>query len=305
MLVAALLIVILVAGGEEGSGVRSPRGVDVDADEPRPPLAPPTVEASARPFTVMLQWGAPEGDADRLVVYRDGDRLAPIEPSRTRFVDDSVLPAVRYTYVIEAVVGGKASKSDAIRVKTPPAPLGMARLDGTFTVDLRDTSHYGFSSFPGDIQSGWRFKPKCRRGGCDVTWKDAQGVALAGVLKNTGARYEGTATTRLASCGDLRGIGNRHGEDRGRQGRVGSRRVARDEDRRHVRRTLPGTARMRGLGSRLPGHGHADRLTSVSRGDVPRVRSERPFMVLQATSRSADGPGTCPNMRNVPHERRR
>jgi hypothetical protein len=62
---------------------------------------------------------------------------------------------------------------------------------------------------------------------------------------------------------------------------------------------------MRGLGSRLPGHGHADRLTSVSRGDVPRVRSERPFMVLQATSRSADGPGTCPNMRNVPHERRR
>jgi hypothetical protein len=208
ILVAALLIVILVTGGEEGSGVRSPRGVDVDPEEPRPALAPPTsVEASARPFAVLLQWEAPEGDADRLVVYRDGDRLAPLEPSRTRFVDDSVLPAVRYTYVIEAVLDGKASKSDAIRVKTPPALLGMARLDGTFTVDLRDTSHYGFSSFPGDIQSGWRFKPKCRRGACDVTWKDAQGVALAGVLENTGARYEGTATTRLASCGDLRGSG--------------------------------------------------------------------------------------------------
>lgn len=208
VLVAALLIVILVTGGEERSGVRSPRGVDVDPEEPRPALAPPTsVEASARPFAVLLQWEAPEGDADRLAVYRDGDRLAPLEPSRTRFVDDSVLPAVRYTYVIEAVVDGKASKSDAIRVKTPPAPLGMARLEGTFTVDLRDTSHYGFSSFPGDIQSGWRFKPKCRRGACDVTWKDAQGVALAGVLENTGARYEGTATTRLASCGDLRGSG--------------------------------------------------------------------------------------------------
>jgi len=208
MLIAALLIVILVTGSEEGSSVRSPRGVDVDPDEPRPVVAPPTsVEASARPFAVMLQWAAPEGDADRLVVYRDGDRLAPLEPNRTRFVDDSVLPAVRYTYVIEAVVGGKASKSDAIRVKTPPAPLGMARLDGTFTVDLRDTSHYGFSSFPGDIQSGWRFKPKCRRGACDVTWKDAQGVALAGVLENTGPRYEGTATTRLASCGDVRGSG--------------------------------------------------------------------------------------------------
>ena len=47
----------------------------------------------------------------------------------------------------------------------------------------------------------------CRRGACDVTWKDAQGVALAGVLENTGPRYEGTATTRLASCGDLRGSG--------------------------------------------------------------------------------------------------
>lgn len=205
MLVAALLIGIVVLGGEEGSGVRSPRGVDPDE---RPALAPPTaVEASARPFAVMLRWAAPEGEADRLVVYRDGDRLAPLEPNRTGFVDDSVLPAVRYTYVIEAVLDGKASKSDPIRVKTPPASLGMARLDGTFTVDLRDTSHYGFSSFPGDIQSGWRFKPKCRRGACDVMWKDAQGVALAGVLKNTGPRYEGTATTRVASCGDLRGSG--------------------------------------------------------------------------------------------------
>ena len=92
-------------------------------------------------------------------------------------------------------------------MKTPPAPLGMARLDGTFTVELRDTSHYGFSSFPGNIQSGWRFKPKCRQGVCDVTWKDAQGVALAGVLQNAGPRYEGTATTRLASCGELRGSG--------------------------------------------------------------------------------------------------
>jgi hypothetical protein len=205
MLVAALLIGIVVLGGEEGSGVRSPRGVDPDE---RPAIAPPTsVEASVRPFAVRVRWAATEGEADRLVVYRDGDRLAPLEPDRTGFVDDSVLPAVRYTYVIEAVLDGKASKSDPIRVKTPPAPLGMARLDGTFTVDLRDTSHYGFSSFPGDIQSGWRFKPKCRRGVCDVTWKDAQGVALAGVLKNTGPRYEGTATTRVASCGDLRGSG--------------------------------------------------------------------------------------------------
>lgn len=206
MLVAALLIGILVLGGEEGSGVRSPRGVD--PVEPPPALTPPiSVEASARPFAVTLRWTAPEGEADRLVVYRDGDRRAPLEPNRTGFVDDSVLPAVRYTYVIAAVADGKASKSDPIRVKTPPAPLGMARLDGTFTVDLRDTSHYGFSSFPGDIQSGWRFKPKCRRGACDVTWKDAQGVALAGVLENTGPRYEGTATTRLASCGELRGSG--------------------------------------------------------------------------------------------------
>ncbi len=206
MLVAALLIGILVLGGEEGSGVRSPRGVD--PVEPPPALTPPTsVEASARPFAVTLRWTAPEGEADRLVVYRDGDRRAPLEPNRTGFVDDSVLPAVRYTYVIAAVADGKASKSDPIRVKTPPAPLGMARLDGTFTVDLRDTSHYGFSSFPGDIQSGWRFKPKCHRGACDVTWKDAQGVALAGVLENTGPRYEGTATTRLASCGELRGSG--------------------------------------------------------------------------------------------------
>jgi hypothetical protein len=207
VLVAGLLIGILVLrGGEEGTGARPPRGVD--PVEPPPALGPPTsVEASARPFAVTLRWAAPEGEADQLVVYRDGDRLAPLEPNRTGFVDDTVLPAVHYTYVVEAVADGKASKSDPIRVKTPPAPLGMARLDGTFTVDLRDTSHYGFSSFPGDLQSGWRFKAKCRRGACDVAWMDAQGFALAGKLDKTGPRYEGTATTRLASCGDLRGSG--------------------------------------------------------------------------------------------------
>ncbi|HET7928685.1 MAG TPA: hypothetical protein VFM40_03960 [Actinomycetota bacterium] len=206
-LVAVLLTAVMLLGGEEGSGVRrTPRGVD--PTEQPPLLTPPTsVEASARPFAVMLRWAAPEGEADQLVVYRDGDRLATLEPNRTRFADDSVLPAVRYTYVVEAVLSGDTVKSDPIRVKTPPAPIGMARLEGTFTVDLDDTSHYGFSSFPGDIQSGWRFKPTCHRGACDVTWKDAQGVALAGELENTGARYEGTATTRLASCGDLRGSG--------------------------------------------------------------------------------------------------
>jgi hypothetical protein len=205
MVVAALLTAILVIGGKEKSVVRSPRGVD---PVEQLALAPPTaVEASARPFAVTLRWATPEGEADRLVVYRDGDRLAPLEPNRTRLVDDSVLPAVRYTYVVEVIVDEKASKSDPLRVKTPPAPVGMARLDGTFTVDLRDTSHYGFSSFPGDIQSGWRFKPKCRHDACDVMWKDTQGLALAGVLNNTRARYEGTATSRLASCRDLHGSG--------------------------------------------------------------------------------------------------
>lgn len=206
-LVAALLIVVVLLGGEEGSGVRrSPRGVD-PVEQPPAPAPPTSFEASARPFVIKLTWAAPDGEADQLVVYRDGDRLTTLEPNRTGFSDDSVLPAVRYTYVIEAVLDGDTLKTDPVRVKTPPAPLGMARLEGTFTVDLRDTAHYGFSSFPGDIQSGWRFKPKCRRGACDVTWKDAQGVALAGVLTNTGPRYEGTATTRLASCGDLRGSG--------------------------------------------------------------------------------------------------
>ena len=59
MLVAALLIVVMVLGGEEGSGVRSPRGVDPE-EQPRA-LAPPTsAEASARPFAVMLRWVAPD-----------------------------------------------------------------------------------------------------------------------------------------------------------------------------------------------------------------------------------------------------
>ena len=129
------------------------------------------------------------------------------EPGDTTFVDDSALPATRYTYVVESVHDGRFLRSETIRVKTPPASLSLARLDGVYAIDARNTSHFGLTGVVNNLASGWRFRPVCRRGPCDVTWKDAQRNPLSGRLERSGAHYEGTGSSKFATCGNVSSMG--------------------------------------------------------------------------------------------------
>jgi hypothetical protein len=47
----------------------------------------------------------------------------------------------------------------------------------------------------------------CRRGPCSVTFKDVQGNPLSGKLERTGARYEGTGSSKFGTCGNVTSTG--------------------------------------------------------------------------------------------------
>ena len=102
---------------------------------------------------------------------------------------------------------GRFLRSETIRVKTPPASLSLARLDGIYAIDARNTSHFGLTGVVNNLASGWRFRPVCRRGPCDVTWKDVQGNPLSGRLERSGVHYEGTGSSKFATCGNVSSVG--------------------------------------------------------------------------------------------------
>ena len=127
-------------------------------------------------------------------VTRDGTYVGSVGADGKRFVDDSVLPTVTYRYEVEGVASEARSNPAPVRVKTPKAPLGVARLQGVFNVRFVKTSSYGVNGIPEKTSQGWRFTPKCDAGACTTEWNDIHWKALGGTLKRTGASYSATTT---------------------------------------------------------------------------------------------------------------
>jgi hypothetical protein len=216
LIVAGGIIALLTLGG--GDGQARPEDLGDDGQVPpetigngAPAVEPASnvtaVEAEAKPFAVRLDWVAPEGEVEALVVLRDGARVGRLDPGETTFLDRSALPATRYSYVVQSVRDGEFVRSEPLRVKTPPAPLSLARLDGVYAIDARSTSHFGFTGVADEFASGWRFRPVCRRGPCSVTFKDVQGNPISGRLERTRARYEGAGSSKFGTCGNVTSTG--------------------------------------------------------------------------------------------------
>ena len=205
LIVAGGLVALRQSGGDDDGARPETGGNDAPSVELSSTVT--DVEAEPKPFAVRLSWTAPEGEVEGIVVLRDGARVGRAEPGVTTFVDDSALPATRYTYVVESVHDGRFLRSETIRVKTPPASLSLARLDGVYAIDARNTSHFGLTGVVNNLASGWRFRPVCRRGPCDVTWKDVQGNPLSGRLERSGVHYEGTGSSKFATCGNVSSVG--------------------------------------------------------------------------------------------------
>lgn len=213
LLVAIVAVVIalgavgltaVVAGDGDGPGdLAIPT-----SQTPSPPAelsAAQDLDAKARPYRVVLTWATPSTLPERAhyEVRRDDTHVGDVDPPTHRFVDDDVVPGERYRYEVRVVTSdGTFSDPAVVRVRTPLPPIVEARLQGTFDVKSRFTAKSGYGNYdaPG---FGWRFRPKCGDGPCDVALADILHDELRITLRRSGGTYRGTYTGKFTlACGN-------------------------------------------------------------------------------------------------------
>lgn len=202
---AALIAGIVIAGaGVAVALVLSQGDRDVstvaEATTPSPSpsptiLAPAGLTAEAGAFSVELRWTQPLGGGTEIRgfnVYRDGVFTGFVTQANTTFTDEEVAPGKDYTYEVAALGSGLLSEKVSVPVKTTIPPLGQARLGGIYNVRLKDTFHSGFDTFSGGYTDGWRFRPRCATGSCDVVWINMNDRDLRARFTRKGRTYRGS-----------------------------------------------------------------------------------------------------------------
>ncbi len=207
-LIMASVAVALSRGGNDHARAGTPTSTSSPSPGPSiPPLpaAPQSLSAHAKSFAVSLTWepGVGGGTVGGYTVYRDHKAVGVVQSGGSSYVDKTALPKSGYLYEVEAygigsdvVSAGRAS----IQVHTPTAPPSTAVLTGIFNVHLHLTSSYGLSGV-GDTSAGWRFKPTCDEGPCNVQLLDIHHTLPPTQLTRKGAVYEGSGSAVLGTCG--------------------------------------------------------------------------------------------------------
>ena len=179
---------LLLAACDSGGG--SVEGESKPA--PKTLLPPVGFSATADGFSVHLSWSADPASAkiEGYEIHRNGRPLTSPSGTSTSYTDTQVRPGKTYAYEIRSTGVSASSEpvTDEVKIKTPS--LAEARLEGDFGVTTRIVSQSGYSSFE-RTDTGWRFKPKCRRGPCDVVWRDVLLDNLKSILKQDGKKYTG------------------------------------------------------------------------------------------------------------------
>jgi hypothetical protein len=187
LLVAApLALAACDSGGGESEGESKPA--------PKVLLPPVGFSATADGLSVKLSWSADPASAqiDGYEVRKNGRLLVSPTGSSTSYIDTEVRPGKTYAYEIRSKGITKTSTSepatDEVKIRTPP--LSEARLEGDFGITTRVVSESGYSTFERN-DTGWRFDPKCRKGPCDVVWRDVLLDNVKAILKQKGKKYSG------------------------------------------------------------------------------------------------------------------
>jgi hypothetical protein len=211
LVTAAIVILVLVAFGialvqdssSDDASVSAVNGSSVSPQPlvPAPPAAPIGVEASAKPFAVVLRW-SPDGSAGPIegyTIYRNGREIGTVTGDGAgRFVDDETLPRLTYVYAVAAFGEDElASEPTEIRVTTPTGPVAAARVEGTFAVKIDERSTFGYATSGGDASGGWTFTPRCDEGPCDVKVDRILRKASTVMLERRSARYRATGRAEL------------------------------------------------------------------------------------------------------------
>ena len=164
-----------------------------------PELGAPTgLTANRAAFRVRLDWEGSDGEVKIYRITRNGDVVATVPTGRTHWLDTGVFPESRYRYAVRALDAfGVPSRPTTIAVRTPSAPLALARVQGLYNVTLTTESKFGYGKFSARHNTGWRFVPVCDEGACDVDWRDTSSHELAARVDRIGASYEGSDSGRF------------------------------------------------------------------------------------------------------------
>jgi hypothetical protein len=203
LLVVAIVAAVAVSAAKKGSPVAAS---SPSAPAPPRPSAPSALQAKVGPFKVVLSWSPSTGEFIGYRILRDGGAIDVVAAPSTTYTDTRVLPTGTYSYGVEAYTqGGDNSEQAVLQVKTPKAPLSAARLTGVYDVRLTPKSQFGFTSTLGPERDGWRFKPVCSNGVCDVAWNELGHKDLGAKLKRSGVSYHGTDPSSIT--GRCSGVG--------------------------------------------------------------------------------------------------
>jgi hypothetical protein len=174
--------------------------------------APEGVSATADGFSVVLMWTAPPQSAE-IVGYeitRDGSLLDSVTAGKTMFRDYNLKPG-SYSYAIRSEGPQGASEPVAVDVVIRVPPLRAARLEGHFSVKTEVKSQSGYASFGKLPSFAWDFTPKCRKGACDVLWRDLVDKRIHAKLNRRKATYTGDYKGLfLARCRGTRSVSSVH-----------------------------------------------------------------------------------------------
>jgi hypothetical protein len=203
VLAVAVVAVVLVDGRSKG---KSQVASSISSPSPAPVAPTPMkLKATAEPFKVALTWR--EGsdgtvNVSRYTISRDGHVLHSTSDGGLRYVDTTALPSQRYRYTVQAVgTDGTLGEVARVSVRTPKAPLSVARLKGVFNMKFHITSSYGVNGFD-DKTEGWRFSPGCARGACSTRLRDIHWQRFSTDLHRSGGSYVGALTmTDYVVCG--------------------------------------------------------------------------------------------------------
>jgi hypothetical protein len=200
----ALLAVALAASGAACTGssdageaaTPTQRAPSATVEETPAPLPPASFAAEATPFKIVLTWDPPPDEVERFELFRDGYSLGTQLGSLTSYTDQDVRPGQVYNYEIASRSGELVSGRLHQSVETPVPPLRAARLAGSFDVRTRFLSKSGYGEYAAPT-FGWRFRPKCGSGPCDVVLRDLHEARTRATLQRRGTRYRSSFTGRI------------------------------------------------------------------------------------------------------------
>jgi hypothetical protein len=164
------------------------------------------VSASApKPFQVVLNWQAAAGSKPlgTYTIFRDNSWLTYGQAADGMYVDTTVAPGQRYTYAITVFDAATGKSPPAtVTVRTPAAPVRLARLEGDYDVRLTRTSMVGVNGFPARNTAAWHLRPYCAKGPCTTQLRVLQGDAFRDPLTLHGKAYSGSDRVRaVMECG--------------------------------------------------------------------------------------------------------